>query len=75
MHAKKLKILDKICKDHVWIPNPKDEQTQAQKAQNNKFVESELENWARMSWMTNKVDSSDKNRKINGFQLKKVVLK
>ena len=27
-----------------------------------------------MSWIENKVDSSDNNRKINGFQLKKVVL-
>ena len=27
-----------------------------------------------MSWMANKVGSSDKNRKINGFQLKKVAL-
>ena len=27
-----------------------------------------------MSWMANKVDLSDKNRKTNGFQLKKVVL-
>jgi len=27
-----------------------------------------------MSWIENKVDSSDNNRKINGFQLKKVIL-
>ena len=60
-------------KDRVWIPYPKDEQAHAQKAQNNKFVKSGLENWARMSWIANKVDSSDKNKKINGFQLKKVV--
>ena len=33
-----------------------------------------MENLARMSWMANKVDSNDKNRKIEGFQLKKVVL-
>ena len=44
------------------------------KPQNNKFVESGLKNWAKMSWMANKVDLNDKNRKINGFQLKKVVL-
>ena len=27
-----------------------------------------------MSWMENKVDSNDKNRKVDGFQLKKVIL-
>ena len=62
------------CKDRVWIPNPKDEQAQAQKTQNNKFVESGLENQTKMNQMANKVDLSDKSRKINGFQLKKVVL-
>ena len=62
-----------MCKDWVWIPDPKDEQARVQKAQNNKFVKSGLENWAKMSWIANKVDSSDKNKKINGFQLKKVV--
>jgi len=46
----------------------------SKKPQNNKFVESELKNWAKIRWMANKVDSNDKNRKINGFQLKKVVL-
>ena len=33
-----------------------------------------MENWTKISWMANKMGSSDKNRKINGFQLKKVVL-
>ena len=37
-------------------------------------MENGLENWAIMSWMANKVDSNDKNRKIDGFQLKKVIL-
>ena len=62
------------CKDRIWIPDPTNEQAQAQKAQNNKFIESVLENWAIMSWMANKVDSNYKNRKIDGFQLKKVVI-
>ena len=34
------------------------------KSQNNEFIESALENWAKMSWTTNSVDSDDKNRKI-----------
>ena len=34
------------------------------KSQNNEFVESALENWAKMSWTTNSVGSDDKNRKI-----------
>ena len=38
--------------------------TQAQQAQYNEFVDSRLENWAKMSWTTNKVGSNDKNRKI-----------
>ena len=63
------------CKDRVQIPSPKNEQTRTQKAQNNKFIKSELENWVRMSWMANKVDSNDINKKVNGFQLKKVILR
>ena len=27
-----------------------------------------------MSWTTNKVSSNDKNRKIDGFKLKKIVI-
>ena len=27
-----------------------------------KFIESGLENWAKIKWTTNKVDSNDKNR-------------
>ena len=53
------------CKDQIWIPGPNDGWIQSQKDQNNEFVESGLENWAKMSGMTNKVDSNDKNRKID----------
>ena len=35
------------------------------KTQNNEFVESELENWALMNQTTNKVDSDDKQMKID----------
>ena len=62
------------CKDQIWVPKPKDGWTYAQKIQNNEFVESWLENWAKMSWTTNKVDSNDKNRKLDWFKLKKIVL-
>ena len=51
-------------KDRIWVPGPKDRWTQAQQAQNNEFVESGLENWAKMSWTTNKVGSNNKNKKI-----------
>ena len=62
------------CKDRIWVPSPKDGWTQAQKTQNNEFVESGLENWAKMSWTTNKVGSNDKKMKIDKFKLKKIVL-
>ena len=55
----------------IWVPSPKNGWTQAK---NNEFVESELENWAKMSSTTNKVGSNDKNRKINWFKLKKIIL-
>ena len=58
-------ILYGFCKDRIWVLSLKDGWTQAQKAQNNEFVESELENWVKMSWTTNKVGSNDKNRKID----------
>ena len=48
-------VLNNTCKDQIWFPSPKDGWTQAQKAQNNEFVENELENWVEMSWITNKV--------------------
>ena len=63
-----------ICKDQIWVPRPKDEWTQAQQAQNNEFVESELKNWTKMIWITNKVGLNDNNRKIYWFKVKKIVL-
>ena len=63
-----------VCKDQIWIPGPRDGWTQAQKAQNNEFVESGLENQAKMSWTTNKVSSNDKKMKMNKFKLQKIVL-
>ena len=44
------------------------------KTQYNKFVESGLENWTLMSWITNKVDSDDKKRKIDWFKLEEIIL-
>ena len=46
---------------------------QAQKAQNNEFVESGLKNWDLMNQITTTVDSDDKRMKINKFKLKKIV--
>ena len=40
------------CKDRIWVPGPKDGWTQTQQAQNNEFVESEMENWAKISCTT-----------------------
>ena len=45
-----------------------------QKTQNNEFVESGLENWVKMSRTTDKVGSNDKNKKIDWFKLKKIIL-
>ena len=53
-----------MCKDQFW-GSAQEEGAQAQKAQNNEFVKSGLENWAKMSWTTNRVGSNDKNRKID----------
>ena len=39
------------------------------KVQNNKFVESAIENWAKINWTTNKVDPNDKDKKIDKFLL------
>ena len=58
-----------FCIDNVWtrfVPSLKGEWAWAQKAQNNEFVENELENWARMSWTTNQLDSNDRNGKTDG---------
>ena len=62
------------CKDQIWVSSPKDGWTQVQKSQNNKFVESKLENWTKMSWTTYKVGSKDKKRKIDWFEVKKIIL-
>ena len=35
------------------------------KAQYNEFVDSRLENWVKMNWTTNKVNSIDKNREVD----------
>ena len=45
-----------------------------QKAQNNEFVKSELENWVLMNQTTSKVDFDDKRMKIDKFKLKKIVI-
>ena len=37
------------CKDQ-FQGSAQEEGTQAQKAQNNEFLENELENWVEMSW-------------------------
>ena len=59
------------CKDQIWLPNPKGGWTQAQKAQYNEFVESELENWDLMNQTITNVDSDDKKIKVDWFDLKK----
>ena len=33
-----------------------------------------MENWAKMSWTVNKVGSNDKNKKIDCFNPKKIIL-
>ena len=45
-----------------------------QKAQNNEFVESWLENWVLMSQIITKLDSDDKRMKIDKFKLKNIVI-
>ena len=67
-------ILYVCCKDAIWVPSPSCKWTQAQKAQYNEFVESGLENWALMNQTASKVDSDDKEMKIDWFNLKKIVL-
>ena len=63
----RVKIYKTCCKDQIRFPSPKGGWIQAQKAQSNEFVESELENLARMSWTTNKMDFQDKDKKIDKF--------
>ena len=47
------------------VPSPNDGWTHAQQAQNNEFVKSRFENWAKMSLMTNKMGSNDKNKRMD----------
>ena len=44
---------------------PKGRWTLAQRAQNNEFVENELENWVLMNQKNTRVDSNDKRMKID----------
>ena len=54
-----------MCKATFWSLSPEGERIKAQRAQYNEFVESGLENWALMSWITIIVDPDDKKTKIN----------
>ena len=38
------------------------------------FVESGLELWTKMSWITNKVGFNDQKKKMDKFKLQKIVL-
>ena len=60
--------------DQIWVPSPNDGWTKAQKTQNNEFVDNGLENWIKMSWITNKVGSLDKNKYMDWIKLEKIVL-
>ena len=67
-------IVNYSCKDLIWVLRPNDGWTQAQKAQYNEFVDSELENKALMNQIICKVDFDDKKMKIDRFKLKKIIL-
>ena len=56
--------------DLIWVLGPDDGWTLAK---NNEFVESGLENRVRMSWATNKVNSIDKNREVDGVNPNKIL--
>ena len=43
---------DVNCKDQIWDPNPRYKWTEAQKVQNNEFIENGLENWALVNQTT-----------------------
>ena len=62
------------CKDQIWVPSPKGGWTKTQKAQNNEFIESGLENWVLVNRTISKVDLDDKRMKMDKFKLKKIVL-
>ena len=65
---------NQYCKDIVWFLSLKGNRIQAQKVQCNKFVESGLENYSLISWITIIVNPDDKKIKINWFYLKKIVI-
>ena len=56
-----------MCKNQIWVLGPKDEWTSVQRAQNNKFVENELENWALMNQTNVEVDLDDKWMKLQVY--------
>ena len=49
-----------ICKARIWVPSLTSGWTEAQKAQNNEFVESGLENRTLMNQTGTQVDLDDK---------------
>ena len=57
-----------------WILNPNDKRIYAQKTQYNEFVESELENWVLMSWITIIMSLGDDKLKVNWIYLSKIIL-
>ena len=65
---------NKYCKDIVWFLSLKGNKIQAQKIQYNKFVESGLENYSLISWITIIVNPDDKKTKINWFYPKKIAI-
>ena len=54
-----------VCKDQIWGIQPKMKGLSTQKAQNNEFIESGLEKRVRMSWISNKIGTIHKNRRID----------
>ena len=62
------------CKDQIWVLSPKGGWTSAQRAQNNEFVENELENRVLINQKNAKVDPDDKWMKLDRFMLTKIIL-
>ena len=54
-----VKIWDYNCKDQIWVPSPIGRWTEAQRAQNNEFVENGLENWTLVNQTNIRRDSDD----------------
>ena len=65
---------NKYCKDIVWFLSLKGNKIQAKKVQYNEFVESGLENYSLISWITIIVNQDDKKTKINWFYPKKIII-